>query len=34
MIAVDSNLLIYAHKEGSPFHTVAAELVDSLRHQP
>ena len=34
MIAVDSNLLIYAHKEGSPFHTAAAELVDSLRHQP
>lgn len=34
MIAVDSNLLIYAHKEGSPFHAVAAELVDSLRHQP
>lgn len=33
MIAVDSNLLIYAHKEGSPFHTAAAELVDSLRHQ-
>ncbi len=34
MIAVDSNLLIYAHKEGSPFHTAAVELVDSLRHQP
>jgi hypothetical protein len=34
MIAVDSNLLIYAHKEGSPFHTAAAEVVDSLRHQP
>lgn len=34
MIAVDSNLLIYAHKEGSPFHTAAAELVDSLRHAP
>ncbi len=33
MIAVDSNLLTYAHKEGSPFHTAAAELVDSLRHQ-
>ncbi len=33
MIAVDSNLLIYAHKEGSLFHTAAAELVDSLRHQ-
>ena len=33
MIAVDSNLLIYAHKEGSPFHTAALELVDSLRYQ-
>jgi toxin-antitoxin system PIN domain toxin len=33
MIAVDTNLLIYAHKEGSPFHTAAAERVDSLRHQ-
>jgi uncharacterized protein len=33
MIAVDSNLLIYAHKEGSPFHTAAAERVDFLRHQ-
>lgn len=33
MIAVDSNLLIYAHKEGSPFHTAAVALVDSLRHQ-
>jgi uncharacterized protein len=33
VIAVDSNLLIYAHKEGSPFHTATAELVDSLRHQ-
>src|SRR2546425_12768190 len=34
MIALDSNLLIYAHKEGSPFHIAAAEAVDSLRHQP
>jgi uncharacterized protein len=33
MIAVDSNLLIYAHKEGSPFHTAAVERVDFLRHQ-
>jgi toxin-antitoxin system PIN domain toxin len=33
MIAVDSNLLIYAHKEGSSFHTAAMDLVDSLRHQ-
>jgi len=34
MIAVDSNLLIYAHKQGSPFHAAAAEAIDSLRHQP
>lgn len=33
MIAVDSNLLVYAHKEGSPFHKATAEIVDSLRHQ-
>src|SRR5207247_10591698 len=34
MIAVDSNLLIYAHREDSEFHTAAKESVDSLRHQP
>ena len=34
MIAVDSNLLIYAHKLGSPFHSAAKESIDSLRHQP
>jgi toxin-antitoxin system PIN domain toxin len=34
MIAVDSNLLIYAHKEGSPFHLAAVEIIDALRHQP
>jgi uncharacterized protein len=33
MIAVDSNLLIYAHREDSEFHAAAKELVDSLRHQ-
>ena len=33
MIAADSNLLVYAHKQGSPFHTAAAEAIDSLRHQ-
>lgn len=33
MIAVDSNLLIYAHKQGSPFHIAAAELLDCLRYQ-
>ena len=34
MIAADSNLLIYSHREDSEFHTAAKELVDSLRHQP
>jgi uncharacterized protein len=34
LIAIDTNLLIYAHKQGSPFHTAAAELIDSLRHRP
>lgn len=34
MIAVDTNLLVYAHREDSTFHAAAKELVDSLRHQP
>jgi predicted nucleic acid-binding protein len=37
MIALDSNLLIYAHKQGSPFHAKAAETaetIEALRHQP
>ncbi len=33
MIAIDTNLLIYAHKQGSPFHAAAAKVVDSIRHQ-
>ena len=33
MIAVDSNLLIYAHREDSEFHKASKELVDGLRHQ-
>lgn len=32
MIAVDSNLLIYSHREDSEFHRAAKELIDSLRH--
>jgi toxin-antitoxin system PIN domain toxin len=32
VIAVDSNLLIYSHREDSKFHTRARDLVDSLRH--
>ncbi len=30
MIAVDTNILVYAHREDSPFHTKAAELVTEL----
>jgi toxin-antitoxin system PIN domain toxin len=33
VIAVDSNLLIYSHREDSKFHAAAKELIDSLRHQ-
>lgn len=32
MIAVDSNLLIYAHREDSEFHTQALEAVLNLAH--
>jgi toxin-antitoxin system PIN domain toxin len=34
VIAVDSNLLIYSHREDSEFHSGAIELIDSLRHNP
>lgn len=30
MIAVDTNLLVYAHREDSPHHAPARELVESL----
>lgn len=33
MIAVDSNLLIYSHREDSSFHTAARETIELLRHQ-
>ena len=33
MIAIESNLLIYSHREDSEFHRAAKELIDSLRHQ-
>jgi toxin-antitoxin system PIN domain toxin len=33
MIAVDTNLLIYAHREDSPFHGAAHKLVEQLRLQ-
>lgn len=31
MIAVDTNLLVYSHREDSPFHSEAKDLIDSLR---
>ncbi|MBL9038616.1 MAG: PIN domain-containing protein [Archangium sp.] len=31
MIAVDTNLLVYAHRTESPFHAEAKERVESLR---
>lgn len=33
MIAVDTNLLVYSHREESNFHEAARDLIDSLRHQ-
>ena len=33
MIAVDSNLLIYSHREDSRFHDAAREMIEGLRHQ-
>lgn len=30
MIAVDTNILVYAHREDSPFHTRARECLESL----
>ncbi|TNU73667.1 type II toxin-antitoxin system VapC family toxin [Miniimonas arenae] len=30
MIAVDTNLLVYAHREDSPYHTRALAVVDDL----
>jgi len=33
MIAVDSNVLVYAHREDSEFHMAARETVESVRHQ-
>ena len=34
MIAVDSNLLIYSHREDAEFHTAAKDVIGSLRHNP
>jgi toxin-antitoxin system PIN domain toxin len=33
MIAVDTNLLIFAHRKASPFHPEAAEAIERLRNQ-
>jgi hypothetical protein len=33
MIAVDSNLLVYAHRENSEFYAGARELIENLRAQ-
>ena len=30
MIAVDTNVLVYAHRVDSPFHTAAKDVVISL----
>lgn len=34
MIAVDTNILVYAHREESPFHTAAASCVAALAEGP
>ena len=34
MIAVDTNLLLYAHREDNPFHAGAKAAVEALRRQP
>lgn len=31
MIAVDTNILVYAHRSDSPFHELAYDFVESLR---
>jgi toxin-antitoxin system PIN domain toxin len=34
MIALDTNLLVYAHRKDSAFHAQAKAVIESLRHQP
>ena len=34
MIAVDTNILIYAHREASPFHQAASDALTSLCEGP
>lgn len=33
MIAIDTNLLVYAHREDSPFHARAAECIAALAEE-
>ena len=33
MIAVDTNPLVYSHREDGEFHALARDVVDALRHQ-
>jgi uncharacterized protein len=34
MIAVDTNILVYSHREESPFHAVAKQTIEQLREGP
>ena len=34
MIAVDTNILVYAHREDSPFHEIAFERLAELGEGP
>lgn len=34
MIAVDTNVLVYAHKQGSPFHSQAKTILAGLAESP
>lgn len=34
MIAVDTNVLVYAHREESPFHDAARKCIETLAHSP
>ncbi len=34
MIAVDTNLLVYAHRQDSPFHAAAASVLRELAESP
>lgn len=34
MIAVDTNILVYAHREDSPWHAAASRVVTTLAEEP